>query len=247
MKQLIPKKIHYCWYGEDKLPEIANRCIESWRQYLPDYSFKRWDESNTNLTANRYIREAYKSGKYAFVSDYVRLKALYEEGGIYLDIDVELLSSLDPYLVHEAFLGFESTSLLSSSLIGTIIQHPWIGALTEKYESMSFLTAKGLPDLTPNTILLTNYSKRQGLVLNGKFQKFGRVTVYPKEVFSPKNYDDYYVEITDKTSAVHHFSGTWYTPLTRWLMWVRVRIIKRFIPFMDRPVTSIYHLLKRLF
>ena len=104
----IPKVIHYCWFGRGKLPKLAKKCIKSWKKYLPDYKIIEWNEDNFDINSNQYVREAYEAKKYAFVSDYVRLYALYNYGGIYMDTDVEVIKSLDEFLIHEAFSGFES-------------------------------------------------------------------------------------------------------------------------------------------
>ena len=104
---MIPKKIHYCWFGRSKMPELALKCIASWKKYLPDYEIKEWNEDNFDLELYPYVREAYNNRKFAFVTDVVRLYALYTEGGIYMDTDVEVLKPLDCFLNHQAFSGFE--------------------------------------------------------------------------------------------------------------------------------------------
>lgn len=109
----IPKTIHYCWFGKNDLPPLVKKCIKSWHKYLPDYEFKLWDEQSFDITSNKWCQEAYKQKKYAFVADYVRLKVLYEQGGIYLDTDIQLYKSLNPFLSNEAFMGFERDEILS--------------------------------------------------------------------------------------------------------------------------------------
>ena len=100
---MIPKIIHYCWFGGNPLPADARRCIESWKKYLPDYKIKEWNENNFDINSNQYVREAYEKRKFAFVTDYVRLYALVNEGGVYMDTDVEVIKSYDPFLHHTAF------------------------------------------------------------------------------------------------------------------------------------------------
>ena len=104
---MIPKIIHYCWFGGKPLPELAQKCIASWKKYCPDYEIKEWNESNFNLNSCDYVREAYEAKKWAFITDYVRLYAMVTEGGIYMDTDVEVIKPLDPFLKHKAFSGFE--------------------------------------------------------------------------------------------------------------------------------------------
>ena len=107
---MIPKKIHYCWFGGNPLPPLAVKCIESWKKYLPDYEIKEWNESNFDLNYNDYVREAYEAKKWAFITDVVRLYAMVTEGGIYMDTDVEVLKPLDELLQYDAVSGFESSS-----------------------------------------------------------------------------------------------------------------------------------------
>lgn len=114
----IPKTIHYCWFGKNDLPPLVKKCIKSWHKYLPDYEFKLWDEQSFDITSNKWCQEAYKQKKYAFVADYVRLKVLYEQGGIYLDTDIQLYKSLNPFLSNEAFMGFERDEILSMGVMG---------------------------------------------------------------------------------------------------------------------------------
>jgi len=241
LEYIIPKKIHYCWYGGQFLPKLAKRCLDSWSRHLPDYELKRWDESNTDLTANRYVREAYEAGKYAFVSDYMRLKVLYEEGGIYMDTDVEVVKNLDCFLVHRAFSGFESPLRVPTGIMGAEKGHSWIQYLLKLYDKKGFIKEDGKYDTTPNTVLITKASLKQGLKLTNEQQMFNGVVIYPKKVFCPKDYDDYRYETSECTYTVHHFSGSWYSRETRWLMNFKIHIVKRFFPMLDKPLTTLYH------
>lgn len=241
MDSIIPKKIHYCWFGGQPLPALAKRCMETWETHLPDYEVKRWDETNTDLTSNRFVREAYDAKKYAFVSDYVRLYALLTEGGLYMDTDVEVVKNLDRFLEHKAFSGFESPELIPTGIMGSVKGHPWVQSLLDLYEIKLFKKKEGGYDLTPNTVLITQQSLQQGLRLTNEKQIFNDVVIYPEEVFCPKNYDDYQFKITDNTYTIHHFSGSWYTLSTRWLMHIRIHIIKRYLPWLDRPLNALYH------
>ena len=113
---MIPKKIHYCWFGGNPLPELAIKCLESWKKYCPDYEIIEWNETNFNLDSCEYVREAYQAKKWAFVSDYARLKVVYDNGGIYLDTDVELIKSLDRLLKNKSFFGTETTGVVATGL-----------------------------------------------------------------------------------------------------------------------------------
>ena len=123
---MIPKKIHYCWFGGKSKPQKVLDCIASWRQFLPDYQIVEWNEENFDIYQNRYAREAYEAQKYAFVSDFARLKILYDEGGIYLDTDIEVVQNFENFLHHGAFMGFEYWKFLATCVIGAEPQHPMI-------------------------------------------------------------------------------------------------------------------------
>jgi mannosyltransferase OCH1-like enzyme len=112
---MIPKVIHYCWFGGKPLPELAKKCIASWKKKCPDYEIKEWNETNFDLSSNRYLQEAIKMKKWAFASDYIRLAVLYNEGGIYLDTDVEILKPLDKFLRHDFFTNFENLAMISQA------------------------------------------------------------------------------------------------------------------------------------
>ncbi|UVV55463.1 glycosyl transferase [Bacteroides fragilis] len=130
----IPKTIHYCWFGKNDLPPLVKKCIKSWHKYLPDYEFKLWDEQSFDITSNKWCQEAYKQKKYAFVADYVRLKVLYEQGGIYLDTDIQLYKSLNPFLSNEAFMGFERDEILSMGVMGFKKNNKIIKELLDYYD-----------------------------------------------------------------------------------------------------------------
>ena len=116
---MIPKKIHYCWFGPNELPELAIKCIESWEKYFPDYSIYRWDETNSLLN-KEFVQEAYKNKKWAFVSDYIRCWVLYNEGGIYLDVDMLILKNMDSFLTNSCFFGCEREEIVSCGIIGCV-------------------------------------------------------------------------------------------------------------------------------
>lgn len=236
----IPKKLHYCWYGGKPLPDLALRCIESWKTFLPEYELKRWDERNSDLKINRYVELAYQAGQYAFVSDVMRLKVLHVEGGIYLDTDVEVLKSFDSFLHHDLFLGFESRDVVASCVIGAKKGHPFILKLLRKYQEQEFSEGKTGVERVPNTVMFSEELENLGLMFNNEKQTAGRITVYPKEIFCPKDYDQLSYEITENTCTIHHFRGSWYSSGTRFFMWVRLNMVQRFLPGLDSPLLRIY-------
>ena len=208
---MIPKKIHYCWFGDKPFPELTLRCMESWRKYCPGWEVVRWDESNSLPLETAYPRQAYEAGKWAFVSDYVRLKALWEQGGVYLDTDVELTASLDNLLEQEGFCGFESAEKVATCLIACTPGHPLIGRMLEEYESLSFLREDGSLDCTTNVERVTALLKKKGLVPDGTVQTVDGLTVYPPDWFSPKDLTTGKITRTPNTRSIHHFKASWMT------------------------------------
>ena len=207
---MIPKVIHYCWFGRNPLPPSARKCIESWKKYLPDYEIKEWNEDNFDLDKYPYVREAYDNRKFAFVTDVVRLYALYNEGGIYMDTDVEVLKSLDPFLHHVAFSGFENDTNIPTGIMASEKGGKWAKDNLDYYNNRHFLLPDGNLDLTTNVTTITNYMLKHGLQQNNTFQDFSNlITFYPKDYFCPKSYKDGKIYITKNSVCIHHFSGSW--------------------------------------
>ncbi len=207
----IPKVIHYCWFGMKPHPAFVVKCMDSWRRVLPDYRIVEWNETNTDLDANAYVREAYDAGKYAFVTDYVRLKVLHEHGGIYMDTDVEVVRSLDAFLHHDAFSGFEHETSVPTAVMGSRAHNQWIAELLAEYGSLHFILPGGDYDLTSNVSRITATTKEVfGVRMDNSFQDLARlVTFYPREVFCPKSYATGVITRTPNTHAIHHFAGSW--------------------------------------
>ena len=209
---MIPKKIHYCWFGRGELPMLAKECIESWKKFLPDYEIKMWNEDNFDLDKYTYVREAYDNKRYAFVTDVVRLYALYNEGGIYMDTDVEVLKPLDEILVYEGVSGFETDVNVPTGLMGAMAQHPMIGELLNEYDNLHFIHEKGTVDLTTNVDRITKTFLKYGLIQNNTKQVVNKFTLLPKDFLCPKSYEDGKIYLTENTLTIHHFAGSWYTP-----------------------------------
>lgn len=206
----IPKKIHYCWFGENPLNELSIKCINSWKKYLPDYEIVMWNESNFNIHENNYIKQAYQAKKYAFVSDYIRLHILYNHGGIYMDTDVEVIKSLDVFLKHSAFSGFENKDNIPTGIMGSKKNNLWIKKLLDYYDNKNFILEDGSYDLTTNVTTITKISKEIfDIKLNNMYQNNDIFTIYPKDFFCPKSYETGNIIITSNTYAIHHFNGSW--------------------------------------
>jgi len=234
---LIPKVIHYCWLSGDPFPELVERCITTWKEKLPDYKLVLWDTARlasefqglsgeeisrigTNFTKEEYngtggnlwLRQTIQNRKYAFAADYLRVYALYQYGGIYLDSDVEVTGSFDPFLKHALFTGFDYHNDLEPAIIGAIAGHPWIKAMLGYYENRSFIRKEGNFDMRPlPTVFNQNAKQLFKYEQNGKFQfiKNQGVTIYPYEYFSPKNVYFNKIKRTKNTVAIHHFHGGW--------------------------------------
>lgn len=207
---MIPKTIHYCWFGRGEKPALALKCIESWKKYLPDYEIKEWNEDNFDVNSNQYVKEAYEARKFAFVTDYVRLYALYNEGGVYMDTDVEVLKSYNPFLHHVAFSGFESDGNVPTGMMAAEKGSKWACELLNGYKTRRFVKDDGSFDMTTNTTIITNYMIQKGLILNNKYQDFTNfVTMYPSDYFCPKDHTTGQIKLTDNSVCIHHFSGSW--------------------------------------
>ena len=154
---MIPKIIHYIWVGGKPLTPLAEKCIQSWKKNCPDYEIKRWDESTFDINQNQYCKEAYESKKWAFVSDYIRLKVLFEYGGIYMDTDVEVIKPLDEFLVHPAFSGFENNTQIPTGIMAAEKNNKWIENLLNDYNHRHFIKEDGSFDYTTN--VLENHAK----------------------------------------------------------------------------------------
>lgn len=220
---MIPKIIHYCWFGRGQMPELALYCIESWKKYLPDYELRLWNEDTFDVNSVPYVKEAYSVQKYAFVTDYIRLWALNKFGGIYLDTDVEILKPLDQFLTLPAFSGYEvivntsfcpiMTGLMASEAGGT-----WVQEQLAYYNNKHFLKRDGtfanvFPNTNeplPNPITITKIMQDNGFVADGKYSVYkGNMHVFPTEYFCPMRWDTKELVITENTFCIHHFSGSW--------------------------------------
>lgn len=222
---MIPKIIHYCWFGGSPIPEKDQRCIETWKRMCPDYEIKKWDESNYDINKNIYMKEAYEMKKWGFVPDYARLDIIYNYGGIYLDTDVELIKNLDNLLVNCAFMGFEDGKHVNPGLIiAAEPHHETIKDLMSIYRDRHFLKQDGSVDLTPSPIMNTDFLISRGLVQNNKKQTVADITIYPTEFFCPKDYYSGKLNKTENTYSIHWFNASWQSPHRKRMLKVR-RII----------------------
>lgn len=206
---MIPKIIHYCWFGGNPLPELAQKCIYSWKKFCPDYEIIEWNETNFDLSCCEYVKEAAQAKKWAFVTDYVRLFVMVNYGGIYMDTDVEVLKSLNPYLNNHAFSGFENSTMIPTGIMASEKGFPLFLQLLNYYHYRHFIKSDGTYDTTTNVIIITNMCSEHGFVPNDKFQIVDGLALYPHDFFCPKSHDTGEVHLTKNTVTIHHFSGSW--------------------------------------
>lgn len=207
---MIPKIIHYCWFGGNPLPKLAKKCIKSWKKYCKDFEIKEWNETNFDVSsAPLYVRQAYEAKKWAFVADYVRLYAMTKFGGIYMDTDVEVVSNLDVFLNNEAFSGFENDEYISTGIMASEKGFPLFEELLSYYDNASFINEDGSLNMTTNVTVITDMCNKYGFVPNGKYQELAGLALYPKDYFCPKDYYGGEMTITENTACIHHFDGSW--------------------------------------
>lgn len=210
MSDKIPKIIHYCWFGNKKKPKMIKKCISSWEVILKDYKIIEWNEKNFDINSNKFVKQAYESGKFAFVSDYVRVYALYNYGGIYLDTDVEVFKSFDPLLKNESFWGFEEKSFIATSTIGAKKNNKFIKKFLDGYNNKSFITENGSVDTVTNVAIVSRMVEKIGVKLNGETQEISDLgTFYSQDYFSPYDYINCYEKKSENTYAIHYFYKSW--------------------------------------
>lgn len=218
---MIPKVIHYCWFGGNEIPDNIKSYIESWKKIMPDYEICRWDESNYDVNKCNYMKEAYDARKWAFVSDYARLDILYNHGGIYLDVDVEVLKPFDELLNLDAFCGREkgrdsSENYVNTGLVIGMKKHCEIGkVLRDDYHIKHFKKSDGKLDITPCPIIQTTLLKKMGLTDEDKVQTVEGMVIFPTDYFCPMNQYTGQTDITDNTFSIHHYYGSWYARVDR--------------------------------
>ena len=221
----IPKVIHYCWFGRGKMPKLAKKCIKSWKKFCPDYKIICHNEDNFDLTQNRYLNEAYKAGKWAFVSDYARLKIICDNGGIYLDTDVELIKPIDDLLLTKGFMGFDEKGIVATGLgFGAEKGNKIVSEFLKDYDNIPFVLPDGSYDLTPCPNRNTEALKRLGMDIKNTSQTFMDITFLPDEYLCPMNYYTGKKTITENTYSIHHYSASWTSVVTK-----RTTRIKRII------------------
>lgn len=202
---MIPKVIHYCWFGGNPLPKSAQKCIASWRKYLPDYEIKEWNESNFDVNIIPYTAEAYKAKKYAFVSDYARFWILYKYGGLYFDTDVEVIKNMDDIIAKGPFMGCENEAKAGA----TPTQLGLYGEILDIYKDKHYILPDGSYSSETVVTITTDLLCKYGLKNINDIQEVAGVLVYPKEYFCPKDWISGKITFTNFTYTIHHYDASW--------------------------------------
>lgn len=233
---MIPKVIHYCWFGGNRHTSEMKKCIKSWKEYCPDYEILEWNESNFDVTSHPFVRAAYDAKAWAFVSDYARLKIIYDNGGIYLDTDVELIQNLDTLLEDEAYIGVEAQDMLCNTGLGfgAEKQNEVIKKMLEKYDLVEFDNDKKSTLACP--YLNTEIVRELGYKEIDSIQNLNQITVYP-----PKYFDPYpsggkgEMLLCSDTISIHHYSASWGNKKSR----IKRKIVKLIGPKFSFRIKSI--------
>jgi mannosyltransferase OCH1-like enzyme len=201
---MIPKKIHYIWFGKGEKNDRIKQCIESWKKYMPDYEIIEWNEDNFDINCNEFCKQAYENKKYAFASDVARLKVLYEHGGIYMDTDVEVYKPLDDFLNEEGFTGFEDVHYPVTATMGCVKGNPIIKMMLDYYDCVDFKMYENWQDYITyqetNTCIMSNILSILGINRdNNTTQRIKHFTIYPQSYFFTK----------DEGWTWHSFNGSW--------------------------------------
>lgn len=241
---MIPKVIHYCWFGRNPLPPLAIKCIESWKKFLPDYEMKEWNEDNFDVNMIPYTKEAYEVKKYAFVSDYARFWILYHYGGLYFDTDVEVIKNMDDIIARGPFMGCEGeasdTSVASVAPglgLGVNPGLPFYNEMLELYSTLYFVNPNGSYNqktiVAYTTEMLCNY----GLKNTNELQKCAGMWIYPKDYFNPMM-DNGLINMQENTCCIHHYAASWLTDeqifAINWIKkhsWIKPKFLRTYLGY----------------
>lgn len=220
--KIIPQKIHYCWFGEEPLPEFAKLCINSWKKFCPEYKIIEWNEKNFDLESScEYVKEALKLKKWAFISDYARFEILYNHGGLYFDTDVEIIKPLNPILLQGPFMGFETNAGTGKGTVAPglgLAAYPSMEIyceILEFYKSRHLIKQDGSIDLTTVVVFVTEILRKHGLKDVSGIQEISGIRIYPSEYFCPMDYSTGLIDISENTYTIHHYSETWLDSITK--------------------------------
>lgn len=240
---MIPKIIHYCWFGGGEYTDKVKMCIASWRKILPEYEIRLWNEDNVDLNESPYIKDAYTAGKYAFVSDYVRMKVLEEYGGIYLDVDMEVKQPLDKFLKYRCCLGTDDSGDVETMIMAEP-HHPLLQNLKQEYQNLPFLLPDGTMNLEVVNMIMNKFMYPLGFKRINERQSLKEgIEVYPDEYFQGVSLVTGKPHFTENTYIVHWHTLLWVSWKTRVIRFLRMYIL---VPILGRKLyTKITNFLKR--
>ena len=243
---MIPKVIHYCWFGRNPLPPLAIKCIDSWKKYLPDYEIKEWNEDNFDVNIIPYTAQAYQAKKYAFVSDYARFWILYKYGGIYFDTDVEVIKPIDDIVCNGAFMGIEKDYKYGITVnpglgLGIEAYHSLFKEFLDTYSTKSFTDESGNMNMQTIVVYTTEILFKHGLSNVPDIQTIKGIKIYPSEYFCPRNIVTKRFHFTENTRTIHHYAASWCDK--NW----KKRIIRRIRFFIPEHILLFYNKTKKAF
>ena len=232
---MIPKVIHYCWFGRNPLPESAIKCINSWRKYFPDYEIKEWNEDNFDVNIIPYTSEAYEAKKYAFVSDYARMWILYHYGGLYFDTDVEVIKNMDDIIARGSFMGVEvghsngtEMSVNPGLGLGVISHHRIYKDILDYYSKINFIKDDGTYNLFAIVRITTKILFDNGMTNSNELQNVVGIWIYPIDYFNPYDDNTGCLNITDNSRSIHWYTKTWMKKQNLFRTWIVRRIHRCF-------------------
>lgn len=247
---MIPKIIHYCWFGNKRIPHQFKKYIKTWKKFCPDYEIICWNENNYDINKIPYTKEAASLKKWAFVTDYARLDIIDKYGGIYLDTDVEICKSLNSLLKNKGFCGFEVSGFINFGLgFGAEPNNKIISEIKRYYEKRSFKNDLENNELITCPIIQTEIFLKHGLKKNNTKQIINDIHVYPSDFFCPMNYSQILNNFTKNTFSIHHYSATWYNKKDRFdykFGNIKNKIVLKIKKIIGEKVTNKIKELKRL-
>lgn len=226
---MIPKIIHYCWLSGDEVPESLKNCMKSWKEKLPDYEFMLWDLNRFDIDSSVWVKEAFEAKKYAFAADYIRLYALYNYGGIYMDMDVEVLKPFDDMLDREYMLAYEDKNRIEAGIMGSEPKAGWLEKCLEYYEGKHFVEKNGKINNRPLPMILNDILKKYSPGMN----------IMGTDVFTTKSLETGIINVTENSYTIHHFAGSW----TNWKMKLKRFVFLQIIK--SKMVYGIYKIVYR--
>nr|WP_299343588.1 glycosyltransferase [Allomuricauda sp.] len=234
---MIPKKIHYCWLSGDPFPEQISKCMESWKKHLPDYEWILWDTYRFDLSTSKWAKQAFEHKKYAFAADYIRLHAIYTQGGIYMDTDIEVKKRFDDLLHLPYFIGSEGGGIIEAGVFGSEAGSQWIADCLDFYQNREFLKEDGNFNIQTLPRVMMKQIQKRHLIEEMKSpitkelnysSESKTLFMFPEDFFCAKNHGTGIVTVTKNTYSVHHFAMSWVSKKRTFLPNLKRRLIKVF-------------------